>query len=187
MIKQASILLLFMILLFNAGNSQSEVYTAEHGDIFVTSDAPLELINFQSHSLRGILNPATKSFAFTIAVGSFHGFNSDIQRVHFLENYMEQKKYPQATFTGKIIEDIPFDVPGTYPVRAKGELDIHGVKKERIIKGTLVIKPGSMQIVTNFLVPLSDHALSVPKIVQQKIAEQVDIRLDISFAQGPKS
>lgn len=186
MIKQA-LLLLTLILLSQAGSSQTDVYSAEHGNIAITSDAPLELINFESHSLRGIINPVTRSFAFTVAVSSFHGFNSDIQRVHFLENYMEQKKYPQATFTGKIIEDIPFDVPGTYAVRAKGELDIHGVKKERIIKGTLVIKPGSMQIVTNFLVPLSDHALTVPKIVQQKIAEQVDIRLDIGFVQGPRS
>jgi hypothetical protein len=85
------------------------------------------------------------------------------------------------------VEDIPFDVPGTYTVRAKGELDIHGIKKERIIKGTIVIKPSSARITTNFLVPLSDHALTIPKIVQQKIAEQVAIRLDIDFAQGPKS
>lgn len=181
------LILQFVLLTYGFAYAQGDIYTADKGGLYVTSDAPLELIQFQSNTLRGLINPANKSFAFSVSINSFHGFNSEIQRVHFLENYMEQKKFPQATFTGKIIEDIPFDIPGTYTVRAKGELDIHGVKKERIIKGTVVVKPSSVHIITDFLVPLADHSLSIPKIVKQKIAEQVAIRLDIEFAQGTRS
>ena len=151
------------------------------------SEAPLEIIKAESNSLRGLINPPNKAFAFSVGMSSFKGFNSDIQRTHFMENYMEQKKYPQATFSGKIIEDIPFDTPGTYIVRAKGELEIHGIRKERIIKGTMIIKPGIIHIFANFTVPASDHGIDIPKIVKQKIAEEISVSIDIQFVQGSKT
>jgi len=116
------------------------------GSVRFVSEAPLERIAAASTQLKGALQPPTKAFAFSIPVGTFMGFNSDIQRTHFLENYMEHKKFPQATFVGKIIEDVPFDVPGSYPVRAKGQLNIHGIAKERIIKGTLEVTPSGIRI-----------------------------------------
>jgi len=164
-----------------------EVYIGESGKIHLRSEAPLEIIQCESKFLRGVINPENKSFAFRVSINSFHGFNSDIQRTHFMENYIEQRKYPEATFTGKLIEDIPFNVPGTYSVRAKGELDIHGVRKERIIKGTLIVKNNSAQIQTSFSVPVVDHGIAIPKIVKQKIAEQITVAVDIEFAQAPKS
>ncbi len=167
--------------------AQDDLYVAEKGAISFTSDAPLEIIQAQSNALRGILNPSTKAFAFSVNISSFQGFNSDIQRIHFLENYMEQKRFPQATFTGKLIEDIPFNVPGTYSVRAKGELDIHGIKKERIIKGTVTIRNGIAYIQTAFSIPLADHGISIPKIVNQKIAEQIAVTVDLEFVHGSKS
>ena len=156
---------------------------AEKGTVSISSEAPLEIIKAQSHSLRGVINPTTKAFAFTVNINSFQGFNSDIQRTHFLENYMEQKKYPQATFSGKLIEEIPFNAPGSYPVRAKGELEVHGVRKERIIRGTLVITNGGAFITATFTVPVADHGIAIPKIVKQKIAEEINVSINIEFAQ----
>lgn len=172
---------------YNQERSAHDMYISERGLVNFKSEAPLEIIQAASKTLRGVLNPKTKTFAFTVNISSFQGFNSDIQRTHFFENYMELKQYPQATFTGKIIEDIPFDVPGTYVVRAKGELDIHGIKKERIIKGTLVIKNGTAHIQTNFSVPVADHGITIPKIVKQKIAEQIAVTVNLDFVQGSKS
>ncbi len=183
------LIFLFSFLFLFCGHiqSQDELYLGDRGVASFKSEAPLELISAETRTLRGILNPSTKAFAFTLSISSFKGFNSDIQRTHFLENYMEQKKFPQATFTGKLIEDIPFDVPGTYSVRAKGELNIHGVRKERIIRGTLTIKNGSAYLQTSFLVPVADHGIAIPKIVKQKIAEQIAVVVDIEFLQGSKS
>ena len=140
----------------------------ENGKASIKSEAPLELIKALSNTLRGAIDPASKSFAFSIRINSFEGFNSEIQQTHFLENYLEQKKYPQATFKGKFIEDIPFDTPGTYSVRAKGNLEIHG----------------SARIQTHFLVPVADHGIIIPKIVMQKIAEEIDVDIDIEFMEG---
>ena len=100
---------------------------------------------------------------------------------------MEQKEYPQATFTGKLIEDVAFDQPGTYSVRAKGILDIHGVQKERIIRGTLVVKEKGLHISTNFNIPVAEHGIVIPKLVQQKIAEEVTVTVDLEFVPDTKS
>ena len=180
---------IFDNLLSQAGipNGDDEVYIGDRGTINLKSEAPLEIIQCESKFLRGVIDPENKSFAFSVSISSFRGFNSDIQRTHFLENYIEQRKYPQATFIGKLIEDIPFNVPGTYSIRAKGELDVHGVRKERIIKGTLIVKNDGAQIQTSFSVPVSDHGIAIPKIVKQKIAEQITVAVDIEFAPGPKS
>jgi len=60
-----------------------------------------------------------------------------LQKEHFNENYLESDKYPEASFKGKIIEDIDLDKDGEYEVRAKGELTIHGIMQERIIKANI--------------------------------------------------
>lgn len=185
--KQIILILYVLILATGLAFSQGELLTADKGLIQLTSNAPLELIECESKGLRGVIDPEKKSFAFSVSISSFHGFNSEIQRTHFMENYMEQKIYPHATFTGKIIEDIPFDTPGTYSVRAKGDLEIHGMKKERIIKGTITITNNSVQIQTNFNVPLVDHGIAIPKIVRQKIADLIAVSVDMTFVSGSGS
>ncbi len=167
-------------------SGQGILWLAEHGIARIKSDAPLEMIKAESKALRGVIDPSTRSFAFTMRINSFEGFNSEIQQTHFLENYMEQKKYPQATFKGKFIEDIPFTTPGVYSVRAKGILDIHGISKERIIRGTLTIREGSAKIQVHFLVPVSDHGIIIPKIVMQKIAEEIEVDIDVEFVESKR-
>ncbi|MEO5907378.1 MAG: YceI family protein [Saprospiraceae bacterium] len=183
------VILLLSFFLFRPflANAQDEIFIGDQGKVSFVSNAPLEIIQAESNSLKGVISPSIKGFAFSVNMSSFQGFNSDIQRTHFLENYMEQKKYPQATFSGKIIEDIDFDTPGTYIVRAKGELEIHGIRKERIIKGTLIIKHGTAHIFASFSVPAADHGIAIPKIVKQKIAEEISVSIDIQFVQGSKS
>ena len=172
---------LFLFLLNMPLSAQTRHLRTDKGSVIFESNAPLELIKAQSRSLRGIINPDSNTFAFLIEIRSFKGFNSDVQQTHFLENYLEWKKYPQATFTGKFIEDIPFDTPGTYSVRAKGDLTVHGAAKERIIRGTLVVKKNGMHIESEFSIPVSDHGITIPKIVQQKISDDIQVKVIMDF------
>lgn len=174
-------LLFFLFMLVAWQVDQELLWEANNGIIHIRSDAPLEVIQAESKSLQGIINPKKKTFAFSVRINSFQGFNSQIQRTHFLENYMEEKKFPTATFEGKFIENIPFNVPGTYSVRAKGVLDIHGVSRERIIRGELIITKTTTEVSTSFFVPVSDHDINIPKIVNQKIAEEIAVTIDVLF------
>jgi polyisoprenoid-binding protein YceI len=110
------------------------VYSVSNGSIAFRSDAVLELIKANSNELKGVVDISKKQFAFKIKVSSFNGFNSPLQKEHFNENYLETDKFPFASFEGKIIEDIDLSIDGTYNIRAKGNLTVHGITQERIIK-----------------------------------------------------
>lgn len=148
-------------------------YSVEKGRIDFTSDAQLELIRASTDKIQGLIDPATQQFAFTVDIRSFAGFNSELQREHFNEKYLESEKFPKAKFSGKIIEPIDYAVEQTYDVRAKGDLEIHGQKQTRIIKSKLTVKKGQIEIVSTFNVPLADHNITVPNIVSQKIATEI--------------
>lgn len=155
--------------------SGQKKYSIEKGRINFTSAAQLELIKASTDKVQGLIDPATQQFAFTVDIRSFVGFNSELQREHFNEKYLESEKYPKAKFSGKIIEPIDFAAEQTYDVRAKGELEIHGQKQTRIIKSKLIVKKGQIEVVSVFNVPLADHNITVPNIVSQKIATEIEV------------
>ena len=157
--------------------SGQQVFLTNTGTIRFKSDAPLELIQAASQELRGAISPGERTFAFTVPMASFQGFNSPLQREHFNENYMESVKYPDATFTGRIIEEIDLRQPGTYTIRAKGILTVHGVAQERIIKSQVQVGNGNCNLSASFTVLLADHAITIPKVVHQKIAEEIEVEV----------
>lgn len=147
-----------------------------------TSNAELELITATSTRVQGLIDPVANTFAFTVEMKTFQGFNSALQREHFNEKYIESEKYPRASFSGKIIEPIDFNTEGSYDVRAKGELEIHGQKQTRIIKAKVTINGGTLYLESRFFVPLSDHAISIPTIVSQKIATEIDVEFKATLS-----
>lgn len=165
-----------------AATADSSIYKTRTGIIYISSDAPLEIIKASSDGLKGLIDAEKRTFAFTIKNSSIIGFNSPLQQEHFYENYIEAQKFPVSSFEGKIIEQINFAKDGEYSVRAKGILNIHGVGKERIIKSSLRIKNGTMYVSSQFTILLSEHNITIPKIVYQKIAEEITIKVDAEFA-----
>jgi polyisoprenoid-binding protein YceI len=176
-------LILLIILLFTSVvlSAQSTVYISRKSKVTFLSDAPLELIKASSNKLQGAIEANKRTFAFTIPTDSFKGFNSPLQQEHFYENYIEAKAYPASTFEGKIIEQLDLLKNGIYSVRAKGKLNIHGVEQERIIKVQLRILDGVIYAETDFTVLLLDHNITIPKVVFQKIAEEVKVTVTLEF------
>jgi hypothetical protein len=168
------VIFIAIFLSLNLTHAQQK-YNLTKGQISFTSNAELEVIKASSDQPRGLIDPLTNHFAFTVDIKTFKGFNSELQREHFNEKYMESEKFQRARFSGKIIEQIDFSMNGTYEIRAKGELEIHGQKQTRIIRGKITVKDSIVKIETHFTVPLSDHSISIPSIVQQKIATEIDV------------
>jgi polyisoprenoid-binding protein YceI len=157
------------------------IFSVKKGGINFVSDAPLEVIKASSNELKGIIDTEKNTFAFSIDMQSFQGFNSPLQKEHFNENYLETKQHRKATFAGKIIEEVDLTKDGSYTLRAKGKLDVHGVSNERIIKSDLTVKDGKFRVKSNFTVLLSEHDIAIPKIVYQKIAEEIKVEVDAEF------
>lgn len=179
--NQLSFVLIAMAIFFMNMDFASNIYLTKSGHVSFLSEAPLEEIEAANDKVGSVLDVSKRSLAFQVPILAFEGFNSALQHEHFNENYMEVESYPKATFNGKIIEDIDFSTPGSHRVRAKGMLDVHGVSKERIIPGTLKITSSGISIRANFDVTLADHDIEIPSIVTQKIAEVVQVELDVTL------
>jgi len=178
MIKRLFICCSILLVVSASFKSSSGIYTIYKGSVSFRSDAPLELIQASSSELKGLIQTDTKQFAFSIKIKSFMGFNSALQKEHFNENYLESDKFPDATFSGKIIEDVDFANDNTSTVRAKGILTIHGVPQERIIKSNITIKDGMISLSSDFTVLLADHNIPIPKVVHEKLASEIKVAIN---------
>lgn len=169
----------FLLLIFAIASTfaDAQVYSVS-GTVYFKSDAPLELIEATSGKLKGAIDPAKQTFAFTVESSTFEGFNSQLQREHFNENYLESEKYPKSSFTGKMIEKVDLTKDGEYVIRAKGKLVIHGVEQERIIRSVVTVKSSEIKIRSNFTVLLQDHNITIPRVVNQKIAEEISVEIN---------
>jgi hypothetical protein len=159
----------------------NHIYICRNGNISILSDAPLELIKAANRNLSGVLNTNDRSFSFQVPVKDFEGFNSSLQRVHFNEDYMETELFPYSTFKGKIIEEIDFGIPGEYKIRAKGKLNIHGVEIDRIVRCDLIITNLGINVNAVFTVFIADHNISIPSILNQKIAREIKVDVKFTF------
>jgi len=182
---QLKTLLLFFLPFFGiqqaTAQNASEAYFVKKSLVSFHSNTKQELIKATSDQLRGIIDGEKRTFAFTIALKTFDGFNSPLQKEHFNENYLESDKFPTATFSGHIIEEDDFTKNGTYNIRAKGKFVIHGVEQERILQGDLTVKNGNIKLACIFTVLLSDHDIKIPRIVHEKLASEIKVTLFAEF------
>lgn len=155
--------------------SNKELYEIQGAKASFVSNAPLEIIKADNAEVSGLIDFQEKTFVVQVKNKGFQGFNSPLQQEHFFENYLEAYKYPKSSFKGKLIDPINLTVPGVYEIRAKGWLDIHGVSQERIIKIQFQVGKQQIQFKSAFTVMLADHQISIPRIVYQKIAEEIKV------------
>ncbi len=173
--------LLFFFLLTTSLNIKAQgVFKSNSGEVSFFSEAPLENIEAHNKNVSSLINTTTKEVVFVIPVWNFK-FDKSLMQEHFNEKYMESDKYPDATFKGKINEDIDFMKDGEYNVTATGTMTIHGVEKLVTHSGTLTIKNGTMSLKSEFSVALKDYNITIPKLVIQNIAEIIPVKLNVSY------
>ena len=134
-----------IILLAASWMVQAQIVMSRNAQLSFFSEAPIENINAESTTGVSALNLSTKTIYFKVFMSSFK-FKKSLMQEHFNENYMESFKYPTAEFNGKINDQIDLTKDGTYPVTVQGDLNIHGVIKNYIVKGELKVMGGEMKL-----------------------------------------
>lgn len=172
-------ILFLLILVSGTQVSIAQKYLSRNGFVSFYSHAAIEDITASNKKVSSAINIATSEIAFSVSVRSFQ-FSKKLMQEHFNEKYMESEKFPDATFSGKF-EGYSPDVTGVQNVRAKGNLTIHGVTRAVDVAGTL--ENGRMQIrlKAKFIVRLVDHNITIPTMLWQNIAEQVEVRVDVTY------
>jgi polyisoprenoid-binding protein YceI len=68
-----------------------------------------------------------------------------------------------------------------YAVDVTGDLTIHGVTKPVKAGGTLEVKDNNLYAKSLFTVAVADYNIQIPKIVQDNIAKNIDIQVDLVY------
>ena len=161
--------------------SIAQKFVTEKTYVKFFSDAAIEDITAENRKTSSLFDSSTGEIVFSVPIREFQ-FDKSLMQEHFNEKYMESELFPKARFSGKIIEPIDFGTNKTYDIRAKGVLDIHGQKQTRIIKASVTIEDGDIKIKSRFFVPLSDHNISIPSIVSQKIATEIEVEFTATMS-----
>lgn len=155
----------------------AQKYSVTSGEVTFFSDAAIEDIRAINKKVQGLFNIANNEFAFVVPIRAFE-FEKKLMQEHFNEKYMESEKYPKATFQG-IINGITLSTSGAQQVTAKGKLTIHGVTKEVVIMGTCENKTDGLVLQSKFIVALKDYDVTIPQLLWQNIAEQVEVTVSL--------
>ncbi len=166
---------LYLTTLILAGYAQ--MYKSDTLFISFYSDAPLEKISAESRKgSYSVIHFGPDTVYVRVPIRSFE-FPNKLMQEHFNEDYLESDRYPYAYFRGKLVAPIPLNEPGQYAVSAEGELVIHGRAQHRLLSGVFQVLPDRRIILNGkFLVRPADHGISIPRMLWQKIAEEVEVR-----------
>lgn len=167
------------ILLFTAYSllAQDKFFTNTGTINFEASVPFFEEVKAVNRQVAIVLEPRTSTFICTAIVKDFR-FKLDMMEDHFNENYMESHRYPKAIFKGKIekfdLKDIN-EIEKEYQI--KGKLILKGKTKE-IIVNALIKKVGDgIQITSDFPISYSDFNIKIPSGIASKISKTANTEL----------
>tara|TARA_B100001250_G_scaffold77103_2_gene63221 strand:+ start:1619 stop:2140 length:522 start_codon:yes stop_codon:yes gene_type:complete len=162
-----------LLLLFNI-QLHAQRFMGNNGEISFFSEAPMEDIAAVNKKVSAVFDAGTKDLVFRLKITDFV-FPKALMQEHFNENYLESDVYPTSTFVGKVLANKD---GGT---TVKGDLKIHGKTNQIIVEGSLIRKKDLVNIYADFAINLEDYNISIPKIVMYKIAEKIDIKVNIEL------
>lgn len=171
--------ILITVLISISTVSFSQKYVIEKAFVSFFSDAAIEDIKADNKKTSSIFNAENGEVVFSIPINEFQ-FEKSLMQEHFNEKYMESDKYPKSTFQGKITGFDP-NAKGTQQAKATGKLTVHGVTNEVEIPGTIEKQGDKIAMKAKFMVKLVDHKITIPQLLWQNIAEQVEVTVDFLY------
>ena len=166
-----------IVFLFSTTQLFAQQYLANNGEISFFSNAPMEDISAQNNKVSAVYDSATKALVFQLKIIDFV-FPNSLMQEHFNENYLESDIYPKSIFSGKVISQ-----DGKNAI-VEGNLTIHGKTKKIKAEGILKQEKNTVNISAEFIVKLEDYDVKIPTIVMYKIAEEIEVKVNIELKEG---
>ena len=168
------------LLLISAASAQ--VYITRTGVINFFSKTPMEDIKAENNQVYAAIDLSKKTIAFSMLMKSFL-FRKELMQEHFNENYVESDRYPKSTFKGTFTGDVDPQKPAEYNVQVQGVITLHGVEKSIQTPATIEITGNGLTGTSRFNLLPQDFNITIPGIVRDKIAKQIDVQVKIDCKQ----
>ena len=181
MFKKNAILLMAFVTAVSLSFAPDKFYT-KTGKISFYSKAPLEEIDGKNKTVTAVLDSKSGAMQFAVQMKGFE-FEKQLMEQHFNENYVESDTYPKSEFRGSIANnaEIIYSKDGSYAVKVKGKLTMHGITQDVESTGVLKISSGNINASSTFNVLLSDYKISIPSLVKDKVSNSIKIIVDCNL------
>ncbi len=174
------IFLLFSITILSTMCFAQGKYFTKTGkiDFDATAAKSPENIKAVNKSTIMVLDTKTGDMQFLVLMKGFE-FSRALMQEHFNENYVESTKFPKAEFKGKIVDNaaVNYTKDGSYKVKVKGKLTMHGVTKDIDSDGVIIIKAGKITATASMVALFADYKISIPTVVSDKVAKSATINI----------
>lgn len=163
-----------LVLLLSCFSVNAQKYLAKDGVISFFSEAPMEDIKAINNKVSAVYDNDTKQLVFQLDIKNFI-FPKALMQEHFNENYLESDIYPKSIFKGKVVSQ-----EGENTI-VEGSLTIHGKTNKIKVEGILKQEKKAVNILVEFIVKLEDYDIEIPTIVMYKIAEEIEVKVNIAL------
>lgn len=174
--------ILFITLFLSAICFGQNKFITKTGSLNFEASVPsFEEVAAKNNFVTAIINTDNGEIAALALVKAFR-FKNALMEEHFNENYAESDKFPKAIFKGKLL-DFSFEkLNSTNNLFIDGELEFHGVTKQfSKIPVSLEYKNDKIILSGNFSARASDFDIKIPKIVQSKVTDEVQITFNFEL------
>lgn len=177
--------ILFIIALATSiSASAQERYFTRGASVSFFADGSNTPEKIEAHNGQGtsVFDAKTGQFEFAVLMKAFE-FEKALMQDHFHENYVESEKFPKSNFKGNVVDMSKVDLTkdGSYPVKLKGNLTLHGVTKEVLTDAVFTVKGGKVNGSSTFKILLADYKVEIPNLVKDKISKDVRIVVDANY------
>lgn len=178
-------ILFILALATSISASAQDRYMTRGANVSFFADGSNTPEKIEAHNGQGtsVFDAKTGQFQFAVLMKAFE-FEKALMQDHFHENYVESEKFPKSTFIGSVVDMSKVDLSkdGSYPVKVKGNLTLHGVTKEILADAIFAVKGGKVNGTSTFKVLLADYKIEIPSLVKDKISKEIRIVVDANYA-----
>lgn len=157
-------------------------FTVQGGNISFISQTPINTITATNRSIRGALDSKTGAVEIWFEMNQFV-FPQRLMREHFNSDFVHSDQYPLAGFSGKIKQVERLASDGKHEVTVEGQITLHGVTQPLNVRGIIEKNGKNMYATYRFPLKPEDFGISVPQILRVKIAEKVEVSVDLNLQQ----
>ena len=152
-------------------------YTRSGSTQFEGSEKAFEPIAATNTSTTVILDTRSGNIVSQVFMAGFQ-FKNALMQEHFNENYMDSYQYPKATFKGNLDGFSMANLNTNNTFDLNGVLAIKGLEKNIQTNVTVREQDNRLFVSGVFFVSPEDFDITIPSIVRDKIAKQIQINID---------
>lgn len=176
-----------LVMLFIAGTTLNaqEKLTTKTGHAHFLSKTSIEDIEANNYKVISTVNTTDGTMVFSVPMQSFEFPNATMQKHYNSKKFLDTKQFPKSTFKGKIadLSSVNFKKDGTYKVKVPGKLTLHGVTKDIVGIGTIIVKGGKISAKSTFDLTLADYNIVFEKgKPSSNIAKTITINIHVKYS-----